>query len=149
MVPAETAWSVTQPTWLAILDERFSRAMAPYPEVVSALCGRLTRRTRGLVERLAIVQERRVSSRLYLVLWQLADRFGVMSREGVVLPVPLSHSLLADMVAAGRSPVTHALSELERFGLVRRRPDRSWCLGGAPPVDPTAFVRAGRAVPRS
>jgi CRP/FNR family transcriptional regulator, cyclic AMP receptor protein len=144
MVPSETHWSIKETARFAVLDERFLRSMAPYPEVFSALCDRLERRARGLAERLAIAHERRVSARLYLVLWQLADRFGRVGRDGVILPLRLSHSVLADMVAAGRPPVSRALAELERCGLIRREGDRSWWLGGSSPSGLAQTVAARR-----
>jgi DNA-binding IclR family transcriptional regulator len=71
---------------------------------------------------------------VHLLLWHLADRFRRSHPEGVVLPLPLSHELLAQLVGAQRPSVSRALKELERAGVVARRPDGSWWLGGEPPL---------------
>jgi hypothetical protein len=49
-----------------------------------------------------------------------------------VLPLRLTHALLADLVAARRPTVSTALSELANKGLVRSSEDR-WLLFGEPP----------------
>jgi CRP/FNR family cyclic AMP-dependent transcriptional regulator len=134
MVPSEVSWQVKEPLRLAVLGDQFAKAMAPYPEVSSQLLTRLAKRVQALAQRLAIIHEPRVSARLHLLFWQLADRFGRVEPEGVVLPLQLSHSVLADMVGAQRSPVTHALRQLESCELIRRRSDRTWWLAGAVPT---------------
>ncbi len=53
-----------------------------------------------------------------MLLWHLADRWGRVRSEGVVLPLRLTHSVLADLVAARRPTVTTSLSELARQELV-------------------------------
>jgi hypothetical protein len=52
--------------------------------------------------------------------------------EGTVLPLRLTHALLADLVAARRPTVTSAISELSRRGLLRASGDE-WVLFGGPP----------------
>ena len=133
MVPAQVGWQALTPTRLAVLDVRFTRRMAEYPEVIDELISRLSRRSAAQAVRLAILQQPRLSARLHFVFWHLADRFGRVKSEGVVLPLQLSHELLAQLVGAQRPPVSRALKELARAGLVVRRPDGSWWLGRVPP----------------
>lgn len=134
MVPAEVGWWALTPTRLAVLDARFTSRMCVYPEVIDQLSGRLERRSSTHALRLTIVQQPRLSTRVHLLLWHLADRFGRVHTEGVVLPLPLSHGLLAQLVGAQRPSVSRALKELERAKVVARRPDGSWWLGGQPPA---------------
>ncbi len=134
MVPAEVGWWALTPTRLAVLDARFTSRMCGYPEVIDQLSGRLERRSSTHALRLTIVQQPRLSIRVHLLLWHLADRFGRVHTEGVVLPLPLSHELLAQLVGAQRPSVSRALKELERAKVVARRPDGSWWLGGEPPL---------------
>lgn len=79
------------------------------------------------------MQQPRLSTRLHLLLWHLADRFGRVLTKGVVLPLPLSHELLAQLVGAQRPSVSRALKELDRAEVIARRPDGTWWLGGKPP----------------
>lgn len=134
MLPTEEGWWALTPTRLAVLDARFTSRMCTYPEVIAQLTGRLERRSSTHALRLTIIQQPRLSTRVHLLLWHLADRFGRVHREGVVLPLPLSHDLLAQLVGARRPPVSRALKELEISELVARRPDGSWWLGGPPPA---------------
>jgi Crp-like helix-turn-helix domain len=63
-----------------------------------------------------------------LVLRHLADRWGVVTAEGTVLPLPFSHDLLAQLAGARRSTVTLAVGALEREGAIRRLEDGCWLL---------------------
>lgn len=133
MVPAEARWWALMPTRLAALDAPFTRRMGAYPEVIDELSGRLERRSSTHALRFAIIQQPRLSERLRFLLWHLADRFGRVHSEGVVLPLPLSHGLLAELVGARRPSVSRALKELERAEVIARRPDGSWWLARRPP----------------
>ncbi|MDQ6750754.1 MAG: Crp/Fnr family transcriptional regulator [Actinomycetota bacterium] len=137
--PQQVHWWALTPIRLAVLDARFTSRMCSYPEVIEALNGRLERRSSTHALRLAIMQQPHLSERLHLLLWHLADQFGQVHPEGVVLAIPLTHGLLAQLVGARRPSVSGALKELERATLVVRRPDGSWLLGGAPPkgADPS------------
>ena len=80
------------------------------------------------------VQQPRVDRRLHWLFWQLADRWGRTGTEGVTIEVPLTHSLLGELVAARRPSVTTALSSLAAEGKVERD-GGSWLLRGGPPPD--------------
>ena len=133
MVPAKVrSWALTR-TRLAMLDASFTRRICGYPEVINQLSARLERRSSTHALRLTIIQQPQLSVRLQLLLWHLADRFGRVQREGVVLPLSLSHELLAQLVGAQRPSVSRVLKQLERSSLVARQADGSWWLGGQPP----------------
>ena len=147
-VPSTARWTVVEPTRLAVLDRRVAYAISPWPELTGALIGRAVRRSRASTLALAISHLPRVSLRLLVLLWTLADRWGRVEPDGVALPLPLTHALLACLAGAQRPPVTTALSERAQLGLVVRRADRTWLLRGSPPEDPRA-VDAYEAVLRS
>ncbi len=138
IVPAEVGWSALTPTRLALLDSRVTRRMCAYPELIDQLIGRIERRSSTHALRLTIIQQPRLSTRVHLLLWHLADRFGRAQEEGVVMPLPLSHELIAQLVGAQRPSVSRAVKELERTEVVARRPDGSWWLSGQPPLVPDA-----------
>jgi CRP/FNR family cyclic AMP-dependent transcriptional regulator len=129
---AGAQWIVLTPTRLALLDGALAAQLGRHPALAAALLERALRRARHLAANMAIVHQPRVEQRLLLVLWQLAGRWGRVRRDGVLVPVRLTHALLAELVAARRPTVSGALSALSRQGLVRQLDD-GWLLLGAPP----------------
>jgi hypothetical protein len=132
-LPLEMGWSIVEPVRLALLDDDFvERCLGSFPEMAPMLVGRAMQRARNLAVNMAIVHQARVDSRLHMLLWHLAGRWGRVRTEGTVVPFRLTHTLLADLVAARRPTVTSALSELARRGLVRSN-GTEWILSGEPP----------------
>jgi CRP/FNR family cyclic AMP-dependent transcriptional regulator len=127
-------WSVVEPVHVVSLDEDFMPCMAHYPELAAGLVARAVQRSRNAVVNIAIIHQARVDVRLHMLLWHLASRWGRVRSDGTVLPLRLTHSLLADLVAARRPTVTSALSDLARRGLVRFSQD-VWILSGGPPIE--------------
>lgn len=134
MLPVETGWRVIETARLAVLDEQFVQQLSNYPELAAPLIARALQRTRQLAVNMAIVHQARVDVRLHMLLWHLAGRWGKVRSDGTVLPLRLTHAVLADLVAARRPTVTSALSELGRRGLVRSSGD-AWLLSGEAPVE--------------
>jgi hypothetical protein len=134
-VRAEVGWTVLEPTSLAVLDHAFVLRIVPWPQLGLELFNRGTRRAHHLAVALAIAHHQRVDDRLRLTLWHLAERWGRVTREGIVVPLPLSHQRLADLIGAQRQSVTTALGELTRDGSVSRRDEGHWVLHGEPPEE--------------
>ena len=133
LLPVQAVWSVLSSVTLAVLDRRFAAEAARYPEITAALFDRLGERSLRLATTQAISQLTRVDRRLKALFWHLAERWGRVSGDGVVVPLALTHRILGQLVGARRPTVSTALSELaEREELVRR-PDGSWLLRGDPP----------------
>lgn len=133
-VPRSGAWRALQPCRLAVLDGGFALRAGRYPEVISGLFDRVLRRSRMLAVNIAIVHHPRVDVRLHMLFWELADRWGTVHREGVRVPLRLTHTVLADLVAAQRQTVSKALGELAARGSVTWRDD-AWVLAGNPPAE--------------
>ena len=134
-VHAEVGWMVLEPTRLAVLDHGLVTRMNPWPQLGLELFARGTRRAHSLAVALAIAHHQRVEDRLQLTLWHLAERWGRVSPEGIIVPLPLSHQRLADLVGAHRPSVTTAMGALARAGAVSRREDGVWMLHGDPPAE--------------
>jgi CRP/FNR family cyclic AMP-dependent transcriptional regulator len=132
-VRAEVGWTVLEPTRLAVLDHGLVLRIVPWPQLGLELFNRGTRRAHHLAVALAISHHQRVDDRLLLTLWHLAERWGRVRGDGIVVPLPLSHQRLADLVGAQRQSVTTAMGGLTRRGAVSRRDDGHWVLHGAPP----------------
>jgi CRP/FNR family cyclic AMP-dependent transcriptional regulator len=135
-----TGWRVLEPTRLALLDEAAARCFAVYPALTGRLVARALNRSRNLAVNMAIVHQARVNVRLHMLFWHLADRWGRVRSEGVVLPLHVTHAVLADLVAARRPTVTTSLTELYRDGLAQPMPG-GWLLSGDPPGELLALQR--------
>jgi CRP/FNR family transcriptional regulator, cyclic AMP receptor protein len=133
-LPRTGHWRVLRPTRIAILDGEFAVRLTRYPEVISELLGRTLRRSRHAAVNMAIVHQPRIDVRLHMLLWELADRWGRMGRDGVQLPLALTHAMLAELVAARRPTVTKALGDLAERGVVTSQGD-GWLLAGDPPAE--------------
>jgi CRP/FNR family transcriptional regulator, cyclic AMP receptor protein len=134
-VRAEIGWTVLEPTSLAVLDHEFVLRLVPWPQLGLELFNRGTRRAHHLAVALAIAHHQRVSDRLLLTLWHLAERWGRVHPDGIVVPLPLGHQRLADLVGAQRQSVTTAMGGLTRDGAVSRRGNGDWVLHGVPPAE--------------
>jgi CRP/FNR family cyclic AMP-dependent transcriptional regulator len=142
-LPAGARWQVLQPTTVALLDRRFITVAGRWPEVVSAMMERSVQRARLLAFQMAVGNVRRIDARLLLLLWRLADRWGRVTSDGVVVPLRLTHGWLANLVGAQRPSVTTALGNLAGAGLVERLDDGSWLLHGEPPNTDERLFAAG------
>lgn len=132
MLTRTTGWRVLEPVRVAVLDQEVERRFAAFPPLIGCLVGRALERSRNLSVNMAIVHQARVNVRLHMLFWHLADRWGRVGMEGVILPLSLTHSVLADLVAARRPTVTTSLAELAHDGLVCPHGD-GWLLRGEPP----------------
>lgn len=134
-VPFRIEWAVVEPATIALLDERFAASAARWPAVASRLLGRLVRQSRSSAMHLSITCLKGVGLRIHVLLWHLADRWGRVEAAGVVVPLRLTHELLARLIRARRPSVTVALRELAERGVVSRRADGTWLLRGDPPAE--------------
>lgn len=131
-LPSTSGWRVLQPCRVGVLDNRVALRLSRYPQLTARLVGRALQRSRNLAVQMAIVHQRRVHVRLHMLLWHLAERWGRVGNDGVIIPVRLTHSVLASLVAARRPTVSAALGDLEQHGLVRRI-EQGLLLVGEPP----------------
>jgi CRP/FNR family transcriptional regulator, cyclic AMP receptor protein len=81
---------------------------------------------------MAIAQQPRLDDRLWMLFWELADRYGRVHADGVHVDLPLTHEVLSHLVAARRPSVSVALTKLAGQGRLLRN-GRGWVLSGDPP----------------
>jgi CRP-like cAMP-binding protein len=133
-VPCHSTWRVLQPVTFAVLDAEFAVRIARWPAITAQLLARGTRRCRTLVYQATIAHVRHAETRVLLALWHLADRWGKVTAEGVRVPVPLTHQLLAQITCLQRPTVSAAVSHLTAAGEISRGPEGAWVLHGEPPA---------------
>jgi hypothetical protein len=132
---AGVRWDVLEMTRVAVLDRRFAALISRWPDLVAALVARAIARSRSLLLNLAISQLVGVDIRLLVQLWHIAQRWGFRDAAGCVVPVHLTHQLLANLISAQRPTVTSALAVLSEQGRLTRRRDGLIVLHGDPPTE--------------
>jgi CRP/FNR family cyclic AMP-dependent transcriptional regulator len=136
---AGSRWDVLEPARLAVLDRRFAAVIGRWPDLVAALMSRAIARSRSLLLNLAIGQLVGVDIRLLVLFWHIAERWsehdGNRATDGCVLPVHLTHQLLASLISAQRPTVTSALATLTEKGLISRNDKGLVVLHGEPPTE--------------
>lgn len=129
----EVDWRALMPSRLLVVDRRLLSAMAPWPEIGVALVGRTVERAQTMAVALAISSVRGLEVRLLALLWHLADQFGRVTREGVVLALPLTHQVIARLAGASRPSVSSALKVLENDGQIGKLAGGGFVLHGEAP----------------
>jgi hypothetical protein len=127
-------WRALRGGRVALLDRDFALRACRHPEVISALVGRAIRRSRFMAVTMGILHQPRIDVRLHMLLWELAERWGTVHRDGVHLPMRLTHSMLGELVAARRPTVTKAVGELANRSAAVWTGDH-WLLTGRPPSE--------------
>jgi CRP/FNR family cyclic AMP-dependent transcriptional regulator len=133
LLPRRVEWTALNPVRMAVIDQALAVRAAQWPEIFASLVERAARRAERLVVMQAIAHLTRVDERLLALLWCLAERWGRVGPDGVVVGLRLPHRTLAGMVGARRPSVTTALGQLIARGAIERRPEGGWVLHGDPP----------------
>jgi hypothetical protein len=133
LVRYRVAWHVLAPVRLAVLDDQLGRSLARWPQVMSSLLERAVRRTHRMSIHEALLQLSPVETRLIVLFWHLAERWGHVTPAGIALRLRLPHALLGQLVGCRRASVTTALQHIYASGELVRRTDGSWLLTGDPP----------------
>jgi CRP/FNR family cyclic AMP-dependent transcriptional regulator len=133
-VPVEADWRVVGSTArFAVLDQQVTRQLGKWPQITVELFDRTIRRARWLSFQLAVCHTKQVRTRLLMILWHFADRWGRVTTAGVDVGIRLSHEILGEIVGARRPTVTTALGRLREDGKLVSTPDGRWILLGDPP----------------
>jgi CRP-like cAMP-binding protein len=127
-LPCSMRWFSGGGGAIAVLDDRFLAAARRWPDLSSALWDRLADRVDATARRAAITSLPRVEQRVLALFWQLADRWGVVRPEGVLLRIGLTHELIGRLVGAKRPTVSLALATLTAEGLLARSDADAWLL---------------------
>jgi CRP/FNR family transcriptional regulator, cyclic AMP receptor protein len=130
LLRCDVGWRALVPVRFARLDGAFAKRVRFWPQLTHALLTRAGRRVINLDVQRAIAAQPRLEVRLALLLWHLAGRWGKVERGGIRLPLPLTHQLLGQLIAAERPSVSHALARLAHSGLVTGHGDE-WHLHGS------------------
>jgi CRP-like cAMP-binding protein len=128
LIECHASWRVLEPTRVALLDGNFTRRASRWPTLTTELVQRALRRSRAQSILLAVTQARRADVRLRTLFWHLADRWGRVTPEGIVLPLRLTHSVIAQLTGLRRPSVSISLGELEHAGEIVRLSKSHWLI---------------------
>jgi CRP/FNR family transcriptional regulator, cyclic AMP receptor protein len=155
LLPYRSRWTATSGTVLALLDDRFTRAARRWPRLTDVIRDRLATQLDAAAVRMAIMSLPRVEQRILALFWQLAERWGTVRRDGVIVRLALTHTFIGRLIAARRPTVSLALVELSDREHLVRLPTGEWRLRNASRTelqreiaDPRSDVRELRAVER-
>lgn len=123
LLPRAVRWSAFAPGTVVLLDGRFSTSAQRWPALSRMALTRLAALGDRLAVHMAICQLPRVEQRVLALLWHLAERFGRVACDGVVIDLRLTHRLIGELVGAQRPTVSLALASLLEEGQVLRRAD--------------------------
>lgn len=121
-------WNALSRLRVAVLERHVFERLMNYPEVAMLLLDRLAERAGRLATLQAISQLNRVDRRLLALFRHLAERWGRVAPDGIVVPLALPHRLIGELIGARRPTVSSALAELGREGRLVRRDDGTWLL---------------------
>jgi CRP-like cAMP-binding protein len=143
MLNTSTEWRALERTSVAVLDGTTALALRGYPDVMAIVLDRLNARAERLAIAQAISQITGVETRVEALLWHLSQRWGRVSRDGVIVGLVLSHRMIGSLVGARRPTVSTALARLMEEERVVRRDDGTWLLTATePPIAQPGPARA-------
>lgn len=116
------------PVSLAALETHFRLAVRRWPEITDFLHDRLGQQTHRASTHLAVLHLPRVEDRIAALFADLAERFGRVSGDGILIDLPLTHDLIGGLVGSRRPTVTLALHKLSADGTLQRHEGNRWTL---------------------
>lgn len=112
-----TAVAMEHSTLLSIPEREFFQLLEARPEMTRSLLGGLTMRLMMLNKRMADMTGA-VETRAARLFVTLADRMGVNTNAGTMIPMPLSRQELADLLGTTLETTIRLMSRWQKEGLV-------------------------------
>jgi CRP-like cAMP-binding protein len=125
---ATTTYRTHGPATLAVIDEHFRAAARRWPELFDVLHDRLARQMHRASMHLAVLHVAPAEDRVRALFSDLAERFGHVTPDGIVIDVDLTHDLIGQLIGSRRPTVTIALERLATADQLTRREDGLWQL---------------------
>jgi CRP-like cAMP-binding protein len=113
---------------LAAIEFRFREAARHWPGLADFLHDRLGQQTHRASMHLAMMHLPRVEDRVMALFSDLAERYGRVTPQGVLIELRLTHEIIGALVGSRRPTVSLALRTLASQGMLERRTDGWWML---------------------
>jgi hypothetical protein len=121
-------WSVLEEVSLAVLAPAVAGRIARHPQIVGLLVERTMCRARNLAVHWAIANTVGLETRILMLFRHLAERWGKVTPDGIAVPLPITHQMVADLVGARRPSATTAIVRLAERDELSRTPGGGWLL---------------------
>jgi CRP/FNR family transcriptional regulator, cyclic AMP receptor protein len=128
VVPAASRFASGSSALIALLDGPFVAAASRWPQLFAVLHERVGEQLERATLRAAIMALPRVEQRILGMFWQLAERWGTVRSDGVVVELAITHELIGQLIGAQRPTVSLALNALADDGLLQRTSHGAWIL---------------------
>ncbi len=116
------------PVSLAAIEDRVRQAGRRWPGIADFLHDRLAQQAHHASMHLAMLHLSRIEDRLIALFTDLAERFGHMAADEILIDLPLTHEIIGGLVASRRPTVSLALGELASNGMIARLEGNRWKL---------------------
>lgn len=126
-LPVGVSWQVHERAVIAALDNRALRLLREWPTLGVALQRRHAAQADRVAVQCAILSLPKVDDRIVALFWHLAEQWGRVGSDGIVIPMRLTHEAVGRLIGAQRSTVSLALGALSEEGTLRRESD-NWLL---------------------
>jgi CRP-like cAMP-binding protein len=110
----------------AVLDRRFAQAARRWPGLSELLHDRIGRQAHRASMQLAMLHQSRAEDRIMSLFVDLAERFGRVTADGVIVDIDLTHELIGRLVGAQRPTVSLGLTVLGSTGDLVRLDTGGW-----------------------
>jgi len=128
-----SSWSALVPTQLVILDRDFAATVGGWPEIIAGLVCRALTRARFSALVLALGTLRQLDDRVLGLLWALADRWGRVRPQGLLVPFALGPGVIAGLLSVSREAVSRTVRDLVAEERLERAAGGCWLLKGQAP----------------
>ena len=125
---AKSRYLAHGPVSLAPLETHFRLAARRWPEIADFLHDRLGQQTHRASMHLAMLHLPRVEDRITALFADLAERFGRVSGQRILVDLSLTHDLIGGLVGSRRPTVSLALRNLSADGTLERHEENRWSL---------------------
>jgi CRP-like cAMP-binding protein len=106
-------------TTIYVLSARDFSHLLDHPQMNRMILTTLCDRCRDAWAQIEVLTFHNADARIRMAFYQLAQKRGVVTQGGVVIPMKLTHKELSDIVGISRETATRVLSHLQEQGLVK------------------------------
>jgi CRP/FNR family transcriptional regulator len=109
-----------QPVKACMLSKtQFQNLLYQYPDIAVKIIKELGERMVRLENALQSMGVRNVDTRIAGILMEFASKFGVKTKEGIIIQLPLSREGIANYLGIARETLSRKLGQLETDGIIR------------------------------